>query len=68
MDNPEKLESTEDEDKQNKNTNTICVVHYFMQSNTNNVNKTYPFSAYHNYSCGSNPTHGDVYSIQLYGI
>jgi hypothetical protein len=38
---PDKLVTygTQDEDKQNKNT-TICVVHHYTQTNTNNVNKT----------------------------
>jgi hypothetical protein len=43
MDNPEKLaiEGTQDEEKQNhKNTTSICVAHYYAQTNTNNVNKT----------------------------
>ena len=36
--NPEKLatQGTQDEDKHN----TICVGHHYMQTNTNNVNKT----------------------------
>jgi hypothetical protein len=36
MDNPEK----QDEEKQNKNKNTICVGHHYAETNTNNVNKT----------------------------
>ena len=42
MDNPEKLvtQGTQDEDKQNKKHNTICVGHQYMQTNTNNVNTT----------------------------
>jgi len=42
MDNPEKLPTygTQDEDKQSKKHNTICVRHYYMETNTNNVNKT----------------------------
>jgi hypothetical protein len=40
MDNPEILATygTQDDDKENKN--TICVGHYYMQTNTNKVNKT----------------------------
>jgi hypothetical protein len=43
MDNPEKLASlgTQDEDKQDKKQNTICVGHHYTQTNTNNVNKTW---------------------------
>ena len=42
MDNPEKLATlgTQDEDKQNKKYNTICVGYHYTQTNTNNVNKT----------------------------
>jgi len=42
MDNPEKLatQGTQDEEKQNKTHNTICVGHHYTQTNTNNVNKT----------------------------
>jgi len=42
MDNPEKLAQygTQDEEKQNKKQNTICVGHHSTQTNTNNVNKT----------------------------
>jgi len=42
MDNLEKLTTlgTPDEDKQNKKHNTICVEHHYMQTNTNNVNRT----------------------------
>jgi len=42
MDNPEKLATycTQDEDKQSKTHNTICVVHTYAQASTNNVNKT----------------------------
>ena len=41
MDNLEKLTTygTQDEDKQNKKHNTICVGHQYSQTNTNNVNK-----------------------------
>ena len=41
MDNPEKLATygTQNEEKQNKN-NPICDGHHYMQTNTNNVNKT----------------------------
>jgi hypothetical protein len=41
MDNPEKLATygTQDEDKQNKKHNTVCVGHQYSQTNTNNVNK-----------------------------
>ena len=37
MDNPEKLvaQGTHNEEKHN----TICVGHYYMQTNTNNINK-----------------------------
>ena len=31
---------TQNEDKQNRGYNTICVGHYYMQVNINNVNKT----------------------------
>jgi len=31
---------TQDEDKQNKIHNTICIEHHYTQTNTNNVNKT----------------------------
>jgi len=47
MDNPEKLATlgTQDEDKQNKKHNTICVGHHYAQTNTNNVNTTcFPMS------------------------
>ena len=42
MDNPEKLATwgTQDEEKQNKKHNIICVGHHSTQTNTNNVNKT----------------------------
>jgi len=44
MDNPAKLAilgtQEQDEDKQNKKHDTICVAHHCMQANTNNVNKT----------------------------
>jgi hypothetical protein len=30
----------QDEDKQNKKHNTICVGHHYAQASTNNVNKT----------------------------
>ena len=44
MDNPEKLatQGTQDEDKTKQKHNTICVGHYYMymQTNTNNINKT----------------------------
>ena len=42
MDNPKKLATqvTQDEDEQNKKHNTICGVHYYTQTNTNNVNRT----------------------------
>jgi hypothetical protein len=42
MSNPEKLATLviQDEDKQNKKHNTICVGHHYTQTNTNNVNKT----------------------------
>jgi hypothetical protein len=40
MENPGKLanDGTQDEEKQKHN--TICVRHYYTQTNTNNVNKT----------------------------
>ena len=44
MDSPEKLPtySTRDEEKQRKQKhNTISVGHYYTQTNTNNVNKTW---------------------------
>ena len=43
MDNPDKLATLgkEDEDKQNKEYNTICVGHHNTQTNTNNVNRTW---------------------------
>jgi len=34
------IHKTQDEDKQNKKCNTICVGYHYMQTNTNNVNKT----------------------------
>jgi hypothetical protein len=34
-------QSTQDQDKQNKKYNTICVGHHYAQANTNNVNKTW---------------------------
>jgi len=34
------VHKTQDEDKQNKNRNTICVGHRYAQTITNNVNKT----------------------------
>jgi hypothetical protein len=36
MDNPEKLATfwTQDEEKQNKTHNTVCVEHHYMQVNT----------------------------------
>jgi hypothetical protein len=42
MDNPERnwqhwVHKTQDEDKQNKKHNTICVGQYYIQTNTNNV-------------------------------
>jgi len=42
MVNPEKLATcgTQDEEKQNKKYDTICVGHHYTQANTNNVNKT----------------------------
>jgi len=41
--NPEKLTTwgTQDQEKQNKKHNTICVGHHYSQTNTNNVNKTW---------------------------
>ena len=41
MDNPEKLATygTQDEEKQSKKHNTICVGHHYTQIHTNNVNK-----------------------------
>ena len=42
MDNPEKLATlgAQDEDKQNKKHNTICVGHHYSQASRNNLNKT----------------------------
>ena len=42
MDNPEKFETqgTQDEGKQNKQHNIICVGHHYRQTNRNNINKT----------------------------
>ena len=42
MDNPEKpaAQGTQDEDKQNKKHNAICVGHHYAQTNINNVIKT----------------------------
>ena len=42
MEDSEKLVTygTPDEDKQNKQHNTICVGHHYTQANTNNVNNT----------------------------
>ena len=42
MDNPHKLatQGTQDEEKQNKTHNIICVGHYYAQTITNNENKT----------------------------
>jgi hypothetical protein len=42
MDNPEKLATlgAQDEDKQNKQNNTICVGHHYAQASTTNLNKT----------------------------
>jgi hypothetical protein len=42
MGNPEKLATLgiQDEKKQNKKHNTICVGHHYTQANTNNVNKS----------------------------
>jgi hypothetical protein len=39
MDNPEKLAAqvTQDEEKENKTHNTICVRHHYTQTNTNNM-------------------------------
>jgi len=37
MDNPEKLATWTDKDKQNKKHNTICVGQHYMQTHTNNV-------------------------------
>ena len=34
-------QSTQDQDKQNKKYNIICVGHHYTQTNTNNVNKTW---------------------------
>ena len=33
-------QSTQDQDKQNKKYNIICVGHHYTKTNTNNVNKT----------------------------
>jgi hypothetical protein len=42
MDNPKKLatKGTQDEEKQTKNYNTICVGQQYTQADTYNVNKT----------------------------
>jgi len=42
MENPEKLATlgTQDEDKQQQQHIRICVGHHYMQTNTNNINKT----------------------------
>ena len=42
MDNPEKpaAQGPQDEDKQSKKHNTICVGHHYAQTNINNVIKT----------------------------
>ena len=42
IDNSERLATlgTQDEDKQNKKHNTLCVGHHYLQANTNNANKT----------------------------
>jgi hypothetical protein len=47
MDTPKKLTTwgTQDDDKQNKKHNAICVGHRYSQTNTNNVNKTYNVSS-----------------------
>ena len=41
MDNQEKLttQCTQDEERK-KTQNTVCVGHHYMQTNTNNINKT----------------------------
>jgi hypothetical protein len=41
MDNPETLatQSTQDEEKGNKNTTQLCVGHHYVKTNTINVNK-----------------------------
>jgi hypothetical protein len=36
-----KLHKTQEEDKQNKKHYTICVGHHYVQTNTNNINKTW---------------------------
>ena len=35
-----RVHKAQDEDKQNKKHNTICVGHHYAQTNTNNVNQT----------------------------
>ena len=42
MDNQEKLATygTQEEDKENKKHNTICVGHPYTQTNNNNINNT----------------------------
>ena len=43
MDNSKKLATycTQDEEKNPQKYNTICVGHHYMQTNTNNINKTW---------------------------
>jgi len=40
MDNPEKLAKKRTQDEKKKKKNIICVGHHYIQTNTNNVNKT----------------------------
>jgi hypothetical protein len=39
-DNPEKLATYDTQEETKQKHNTICIGHHFMQTNTNNVNKT----------------------------
>ena len=39
-DNPEKLATYGTQEETKLKHNTICIGHHFMQTNTNNVNKT----------------------------
>ena len=39
MDNPEKLATLGIREEEKQKHNTICVVHHYTQTNTNNINK-----------------------------